>query len=68
LSRNFLQITEKSKIACLNSKQQVSDHFVDVSKMVTPGLGDADECKERLIEEIEGRLRQKAKADLKSIS
>lgn len=28
--RNFLQVIEKVKTACLNSKQNVSDHFVDV--------------------------------------
>ena len=37
--RNFLQVIEKAKTACLNSKQNVSDHFADVSKMVPLGSG-----------------------------
>jgi DNA-damage-inducible protein D len=37
--RNFLQVIDKAKTACLNSKQNVSDHFVDVSKMVKLGSG-----------------------------
>lgn len=32
--RNFLQVIEKAKTACLNSKQNVSDHFVDVNKTI----------------------------------
>ena len=37
--RNFLLVIEKAKTACLNSKQNVSDHFVDVNKMVGLGSG-----------------------------
>jgi DNA-damage-inducible protein D len=33
--RNFSQVIEKAKIACINSGQKLSDHFVDVNKMVT---------------------------------
>lgn len=32
--RNFLLVIEKAKTACTNAKQEVSDHFADVSKMV----------------------------------
>lgn len=32
--RNFLQVIEKAKRACLNSGQTVSDHFVDVNKTI----------------------------------
>ena len=32
--RNFLQVMDKAKIACTNAKQNVADHFADVSKMV----------------------------------
>lgn len=32
--RNFLQVIEKAKTACLNSRQTVSDHFVDVNKTI----------------------------------
>ena len=37
--RNFLQVVQKAKTACLNSKQNIEDHFVDVSKMVKLGSG-----------------------------
>lgn len=37
--RNFLQVIDKAKIACLKSKQNVADHFADVSKMVDLGSG-----------------------------
>ena len=32
--RNFLQVIEKAKTACLKSKQNVFDHFADVSKTI----------------------------------
>jgi len=32
--RNFEGVVEKAKIACERAKQKVSDHFVDVNKMV----------------------------------
>lgn len=31
---NFSQVIEKAKIACTNSKQDVSDHFADVGKTI----------------------------------
>ena len=37
--RNFLKVIDKAKIACETSKQNVSDHFVDVNKMVDVGCG-----------------------------
>lgn len=37
--RNFLQVIQKAKMACLNSKQSLVDHFVDVNKMVKLGSG-----------------------------
>lgn len=37
--RNFLLVIDKAKIACTNAKQEVSDHFADVSKMVDLGSG-----------------------------
>jgi len=37
--RNFLLVIEKAKIACANSGQPISDHFVDVNKMVKLGSG-----------------------------
>lgn len=32
--RNFLNVIDKAKLACLNSEQQISDHFVDVNKTI----------------------------------
>lgn len=37
--RNFLKVIEKAKQACLNSGQNIADHFVDVTKMVSLGSG-----------------------------
>ena len=37
--RNFLQVIDKSKIACNNAGQNIDDHFADVSKMVNIGSG-----------------------------
>jgi len=35
--RNFLKVIDKAKMACLNSGQNLSDHFVDINKMVKLG-------------------------------
>ena len=32
--RNFLLVVDKAKIACMNSRQNISDHFVDVNKTI----------------------------------
>ena len=37
--RNFTAVTIKAKTACEVSNQAISDHFVDVNKMVELGLG-----------------------------
>ena len=37
--RNFLKVIDKAKRACEGSNQSVSDHFVDVNKMVDVGSG-----------------------------
>jgi hypothetical protein len=37
--RNFTTAIEKAKEACQNSGQGVSDHFVDINKMVKLGSG-----------------------------
>src|ERR1700730_7965162 len=36
---NFIKVIDKAKIACTNAKQEVSDHFLDVRKMVDLGSG-----------------------------
>ena len=41
--RNFFKVIEKAKEACKGSKNKVSDHFVDVNKMV--GIGSEAERK-----------------------
>ena len=37
--RNFLQVIDKAKTACINAKQNATDHFAVVSKMVDVGSG-----------------------------
>ena len=37
--RNFLLVIDKAKTACMNSRQNIADHFVDVNKMVPLGSG-----------------------------
>lgn len=37
--RNFIKVVDKAKDACKNSGERVSDHFVDVNKMVSIGSG-----------------------------
>ena len=46
--RNFKKVIDKAKIACISSENDVSDHFVDVNKMVNIG-SDA----ERELEDIQ---------------
>jgi DNA-damage-inducible protein D len=37
--RNFIKVVDKAKGACENAGEKVSDHFVDVNKMVELGSG-----------------------------
>lgn len=37
--RNFLPVIEKAKKACANSRQSVSDHFVEMHEMIEIGKG-----------------------------
>ena len=45
--RNFLKVVEKARESCQNSNNAISDHFVDVNKMVAIGSGT-----ERNVEDI----------------
>lgn len=45
--RNFLKVMDKAREACKNSGNSISDHFVEVTKMVTLGSGS-----ERQIEDL----------------
>jgi DNA-damage-inducible protein D len=47
--RNFLQVIEKAKISCEKAGQQVSDHFVDVNKMVQIGSGIEREIDDKML-------------------
>lgn len=47
--RNFYQVIEKAKDACKNIKQAISDHFVDVNKMVDLGSGSKREIEDMLL-------------------
>lgn len=46
--RNFIKVIDKAKAACDGSKNTISDHFVDINKMVDIGSG-----AERTIDDIE---------------
>lgn len=37
--RNFIKVVEKAKLACKNSNQEVSDHFVEINEMINTGKG-----------------------------
>ena len=37
--RNFIKVIDKAKDACSNSGEALSDHFVDVNKMIEIGKG-----------------------------
>jgi hypothetical protein len=49
--RNFLKVIEKAKGACNNAGEKISDHFVDLNKMVELGSGS-----HREIEHFRGEL------------
>ena len=50
--RNFMKVIEKAKHACSNVGHNITDHFVDVNKMVVLGSG-----AERQIDDVLNVLR-----------
>ena len=44
--RNFLNVIEKAKVACSNSEGVISDHFVEINKMVSLGSGSEREVED----------------------
>jgi DNA-damage-inducible protein D len=46
---NFVKVIDKAKIACTNAKQEVSDHFLDVRKMVDLGSGSKREIEDIML-------------------
>ena len=47
--RNFLLVVDKAKIACSRSGQSITDHFVDVNKMVPLGSGSQREIEDIML-------------------
>ncbi len=47
--RNFSKVIEKAKTACVNSGQDVADHFVDVNKMVKLGSGSERQLDDKML-------------------
>lgn len=47
--RNFENVIEKAKVSCETSEVSISDHFADVSKMVSIGSGAEKEVKDLML-------------------
>ena len=47
--RNFLKVIDKAKLACLNSRQNISDHFVDANKTIPMPKGAAKEIDDLML-------------------
>jgi DNA-damage-inducible protein D len=47
--RNFLQVINKAKTSCETAGHPISDHFVDVNKMVSIGSGTAREIQDFML-------------------
>lgn len=58
---NFIKVIDKAKIASTNAKQEVSDHFPDVRKMVDLGSGAKREIDGIVSVPKNGQLKQEGK-------
>lgn len=47
--RNFLNVIEKAKIACSNSGQAITDHFVDINKTISMPKGATKEINDFML-------------------
>jgi DNA-damage-inducible protein D len=47
--RNFSKVIEKAQIACQNAGQNITDHFVDINKMVELGSGSKREIDDMML-------------------
>ncbi|NHZ84811.1 MAG: hypothetical protein GWP19_02905 [Planctomycetia bacterium] len=47
--RNFTTVINKAKTACETASHEITDHFVDVNKMVTIGSETEREIKEIML-------------------
>ena len=59
--RNFLLVIDKAKTACSNAKQEVLDHFAEVSKMVDVGSGakrEIDDVITKGLKEAKEKMKQ----------
>ena len=54
--RNFLLVIDKAKIACMNSGQSISDHFVDVNKTIPMPKGAEKDIRDMMLTRYAGYL------------
>lgn len=47
--RNFLQVIDEAETACANARQDMADHFADVSKMIDLGKGAQREVEDLML-------------------
>ena len=62
--RNFSTVISKAKVACEVSGHAITDHFVDVNKMVDLGSGGR---REEDVKKVERRINSSEKKSLKNL-